>query len=195
MRRECSTAKVSTRSSMAFTLIELIVVIVLLSVVAAVFAPRLAGNEERRAEQSAREVRNLVSIAAHRDSLGSERMSVAYHADAGVLAIETRRAAPDGSHGWRPDALAASVRLSPLKMRSVAIDGQALDGAEFRVEFPDHEPRGVVEFVLERPGTADVWHIVLLPGAVQAQMNKGAMPANLLRPIDLDAQGSGASPW
>lgn len=179
----------------AFTLIELIVVIVILAVVAAAVAPRLSGSESRRASQAARGVRNLLSIAAHRDSLGSERLSVAYDAESKTIALETRRTAADGSREWRVDALTPAVELGGLGIRSAAVDGQVLDAGAFRIEFPEHEPRGLIELTLERPGTAETWAIVLLPGAVQAEMAEGAVAMELVRPVDLDADGSGDSPW
>ncbi len=179
----------------AFTLIELIVVIVILSVVAAAVAPRFAGDDSRRAEQAARNIRNLLSIAAHRDSLGSERLSVAYNTESKRLTLDTRRAATDGSHAWRSDPLTAVVELGPLALRSAAIDGHILDAGSFRVEFPEYEPRGMIELMLERPGTPETWSIVLLPGAVQADMNIGGATLQVVRPIDLDSEGSGASPW
>lgn len=183
------------RAPRAFTLIELIVVIVILAVVSAAVAPRLAGDESRRAGQAARSVRNLLSVAAHRDSLGSERLSVAYDAESKTIALETRRAAADGLRAWRVDALTPAVELGPLGIRSAAVDGQVLDAGSFRMEFPEHEPRCLIELTLERPGTSETWSIVLLPGAVQAEMVEAALSMQLVRPIDLDAQGSGGSPW
>ncbi|MBL8745346.1 MAG: prepilin-type N-terminal cleavage/methylation domain-containing protein [Phycisphaerae bacterium] len=182
-------------SGPAFTLIELIVVIVILSVVAAAVAPRFSGGDARRAEQAARNVRTLLSIAAHRDSLGSERLSLAYQQSSRTLTLETRRAAADGSRGWHADPLIAPAELGPLAIRSVSIDGRVLAEGDFRIEFPEHEPRGLIELTLERPGAAESWSIVLLPSSVQADMNPNGARQDLVRPIDLDAQGSGESPW
>jgi hypothetical protein len=122
-------------------------------------------------------------------------LSVAYDAESKTIALEARRAAADGSRAWRVHALTPAVELGALGIRSVAVDGQMLDAGAFRIEFPEHEPRGLIELTLERPGTVEAWSIVLLPGAVQAEMVEAALSMELVRPIDLDAQGSGGSPW
>lgn len=43
----------------AFTMVELIVVVVVMTVIAAAIVPRFAGNEARAAEQEARNVREF----------------------------------------------------------------------------------------------------------------------------------------
>lgn len=179
-----------------FTLIEVIVVIIILSVVAAVIAPRLGRENLRKADAAARGARNLLSIAASRDSLGGESLVIEYDPDARTLALLSRRRGGDTDGTVRPDPLTPAVMLSPLVVRNASIDGQVLSDGAFRIDFPDHEPRGLIEIVLEMPDSAgEAWTLALLPGATEAMLVNGSSLSAALRPIDLDAQGGGESPW
>lgn len=179
----------------AFTLIELIVVMVIISIVAAVIAPRLRRDAWRDAERAARGVRNLLSIAASRDSLGSERLVIEIDRESSTIALLSNRLASDGTHAARVDPLTPPMNFAPLTLRSAAVDGRVLEAATPRIEFPEYEPRGVIEVSMELAGTGGAWHVVLLPGATQAEVSNGGSLDAMLRPVDLDAQGGGESPW
>lgn len=182
------------RSRHAFTLIELIVVIVLLGILAAVLAPRLGSNEARRAEQTARSLRNLLSIAAHRDAVSTGRFAIAYDSESNSVTLESFRApSPDSGGAWLPDPLTPPVALGSLALRDALLDGSALDARAWRIEFPRHQPRPAIELNLEQPSIRAMWTISLLPGAGQASI---FMPGRtILRPIDLDAAGTGHTTW
>ncbi len=182
-------------ASRAFTLIELIVALVILSVLAAAIAPRLGDDGARRAARAAIGVRNLLSVAAHRDSLGGERLAVAHDPEGRTVSLEAFRSASNGERVWRADPLTPAAGLGPLTMVSAALDGRVLDAGAWRIELPEHEPRPVIELTLERPGTKERWTIVLLPGATEAEIADAATLPMLARPVDLDAQGTGSSAW
>ena len=180
----------------AFTLIELLVVVVLISVVSGLVAPRLLNFSRRDADESARAVRNLLSIAAHRDALASGRTALEYDAGARSLALLMHGAASgERAAGWRADPLVEPVALLSLTLESAALDGGELDPAGWRVTFPAHEPRGVIEIVLADAGAPPRrWRVALLPDAAEATLDDEATrrtPAS----IDLDAQGRGEVIW
>lgn len=189
--RGCSAPPAAGR--LAFTLIELIVVVIVLSVIAAAIVPRLAGDDSRRAALAARAARNLLSIAAHRDSLGQSRFALAFDHDTNTLTLESLRA-DDASPTWRTDPLIDPVPLSPLTLRAASLDGTPIDTASWRVELPRHAPRPLITLNLEHEPSRAEWIVALLPAATQADLLRpGETPA--LLPIDLDAQGLGRLPW
>lgn len=188
----------------AFTLIELIVVVILLAVVTGLVAPRLLDVSRRKADETARAVRNLVSIAAYRDAVGTQRVALAYSRTDRTLALQTLRS-PDGGVGeggpvqWLADPLVAPVLLEGMTLRSASMGGLALDVAQWRVEFPRHEPRGAIEIVMqaETGGTTSglprLFTVSLLPSASEATLDAGA--GGVETPVDLDATGQGVSTW
>lgn len=189
----CADSSSPTARRCAFTLIELIVVVIILSVVAAAIVPRLAADDSRRAALAARAARNLLSIAAHRDSLAGRRLAIAFERDSNSLALESLRA-DDAGPAWRTDPLIDPVPLDPLTLRAASLDGTAIDTPSWRVELPRHAPRPLITLSLEHTPSRAEWIVALLPAATQADLLKpGETPA--LLPIDLDAQGLGRLPW
>lgn len=183
-----------------FTLIELVVVVLLLAIVTGLIAPRLLDLSRRRADETARSVRNLLSIAAYRDAVGLQRLSLDYSQTDRTLSLLTLRAPPEGgTASWQPDALIPPVMLDGVRVRSATLDGAALDLASWRVEFPRHQPRGAVEIVLQSEtetsgsGAPRLFVVSLLPSASEATIDAGA--GTTPTPIDLDATGMGASTW
>jgi prepilin-type N-terminal cleavage/methylation domain-containing protein len=188
------------RARRGFTLIELVVVVLLLAIVTGLIAPRLLDLSRRRADETARSVRNLLSIAAYRDAVGQQRISLEYSQTDRTLALLTLRAPPEGgAAAWLPDALIPPVALEGVSIRSAMLDGAALDPASWRVEFPRHQPRGSVELVLQSDagvagaGSPSLFVVSLLPSASEATLDAGAGAVPV--PIDLDASGMGTSTW
>src|SRR5215510_3248159 len=74
----------------AFTLIEMIVVIIIVGVLAGVLLPQALSNTGRRAETEAQNVQRLISIAAERESLSPEPVAVEYDETSATLRILVR---------------------------------------------------------------------------------------------------------
>lgn len=196
-----------SRAARAFTLIELVVAVLVLGVIAAVIAPRLLDAGSRRAQENAREVVHLISVAARRDALGGRRQALEYDSAASTLSLLVLAApAPDGRTpgGWRADPLAPTVKLEGVRLREAAFDGRRQDPRGWRMEFPETGPRPELELVLEPAAPQKIktaWTIDLLPSASAAWMDDGASPRGQaaahagLRSIDLDASGKGQQAW
>lgn len=181
------------RRARAFTLVELIVVVLLLGVVAAAVAPRLGGSARRRAEEAARAAKNLVSIAAHRDAMGVGPIALAFDSRTRVLSLESLRPVGGGERSWGADPHVQPLEMTVIAVTSALVNGSAMDGSAWRVEFPRHEPRPLIEIVLE--GAGGRWVVVLLPGASEAELVGGASAAAGARSVDLDATGRGVVAW
>lgn len=185
----------------AFTLAELIVVMILLTIFASLFAPRFINARERQQEQEAIEFARVLTSAAQRCDVMGQTVAISY--DAGKLEMLVQRplaAAADSSGAsrvsLRPDPLVAGTRLEALKVAEVRVDGVAINSAAFRIPFVPGTPRPVVQVELGS-GDAALWTIFLGPDSTVAtrQQRGQTGPSPSPRVIDLDDAGQGQTTW
>lgn len=186
----------------AFTLIELIVVIILLGVTAAIVIPRMFGNDAKRAEQAARSVASMLTAVAQRDATAFDPMLIAYERDESTLEVRVMRTGEDEQRAWKPDLFIGSVSLEDAALRSAEIDGNRLDERGWSIEIPVNTPRPTIELVVgmaEDARSARAWRVTLLPGASSARMTdaSAAIDASAASEVvvDLDALGMQETPW
>lgn len=178
--------------SRGFSIVEIIVVLVILSVLAAAVVPRLAAMSGRQARADAEAVAELLSIAARRDELTSQRVALDFDAERGSLRLLTRRA---DAADWRPDPLAPDAQLRGSFLESVESEGVDLDPDRWRIEFQQSGRRPPVTLVVTDDRKRDSWRVTLPVGASRAAL---APAASRLAPdgsIDLDAVGRSEEPW
>lgn len=189
-----------------FTLVELIAVLIILAIAATVTLPRFVGNDERRAEAEAEQVRSLVAQAVTqlaRPGLDGGRPIAIEHAWGNrQLRIGERESAERGGN-WRPQRLSPIVTLERIEVRQGLTDDGPLDvraGADWRIEMA--ASRGVPRLSLLLAGerVAGVWQIDVDPDS--ARVGIRAMPAGTasIVPLDpsstnLDATGGADLPW
>lgn len=187
-----------------FTLIELIVVVVVLAVVAGLAAPRLTGNDRRRALSEVDAARDMLAVVARRDALGSHRMALVWDGAGRSLRLDAMRVgASDGRRRdaravWRPDPLVPGVDLGAVSLVEARFDGAPADDRSWRVDFVPGVPRRHVELVLEQVsgGAARRWSVTLLPYASGPAVRGPGFPsAEAPRAVDLDALGRSDVPW
>ncbi len=205
----------------AFTLLEIIVVILILGVLAAVFVPRALNVGRRQSELESRQVQRLVSVALDKARLWNQTVAIDYRQDAdaarssrpgrsvGRLSVWSMRAdaaaADAGGVGaagvrWAPDPLVEPVLLSRANLALASLNGQALPPAAWRVTLTPGQPRPTLVLSLEGDGGSRFSIRVEpdAPGAMRIDETPGAASSPLgvgPRSIDLDDAGKGQSPW
>jgi len=188
-----------TNRGRAFTIVELIVVVVILAVLAAAIGPRLAAMGGREVRASAMEVGDLVSVAARRDALTSQRVAIEFEGDKSRLVLMTMDVAPSGGGSpvaeWREDKLIPPVLLGNTKITDASTDGVALDARGWRVEFPQGGLRPALALILSDPKGKEHWRVELPSSAAHAAISPGNALGMSDQAVDLDAGGGGTSPW
>jgi len=182
----------------AFTMIELIVVVVMLGVLAGAVIPRMMRRSDREAEQNVRVLADLFSTAAARSSIAGQHVALWFDASGdGKVWMETSRAASaadfETNPEWSPDPIVPEQRVDRVTLVAGSVDGRLLDARKWTIEMVPGQERGmVVASFRDREGTRS-WTIVLPPGSLRAQVIEGAAPLD--ESIDLDATGMGEVSW
>lgn len=188
----------TTKSRSAFTMIELIVVIVMLGVLAGAVIPRMMRRSDREAEQNVRVLADLFSTGAARSSIAGQHVALWFDTSGdGKMWMETSRAASasdfETNPVWAPDPIVSEQRADRLTFVSGTVDGRALDTRKWTIEMVPGQERGmIVASFRDREGTR-TWSIVLAPGSLRAQVVEGATPLD--ESVDLDATGMGEVSW
>lgn len=188
----------------AFTFIELVVVIVIISIVAGLVIPRITSWKSRQGEQSVNAVADLLSAAAKRDTYSTQPAAVVLDGGAVrllALQVNNARSFDPGSETWVQDPLTPAANLDGIRLLAGAAGATELDTRKFRVEFPG---AGGAQ---GRPGVALLfgddqgqrWLVKLPPSGMRAEVvqnaaNKG-LPTADENAIDLDATGLRDEAW
>jgi prepilin-type N-terminal cleavage/methylation domain-containing protein len=187
-----------------FTIIEVIVVVVILGVLAAVAVPRLMAIRGSEAQAAAERIADLLSIAARRDTLTSQRLAVEFDGDAGELRLLTMSSPPDQAAApslqvWRVDRLAPVARLGDALLHEATAGSTTLDPRRWRVEFPQHTIRPALGLVVSDGEELAFRRIDLPSYGTRAVVTPGrTLSAGALEGagfVDLDAIGQGDAAW
>ncbi len=187
------------RHANAFTLLELITVIVILAVVSGLLLPRLVNWDERRAEAGVQRVADVLSAAARRHLFSTQRLALGFDRESGnlrvlILRLSTPASFDPGDAAWVDDPLTLSADLEGLDLVEASADSKALDARRFRIDLPPAEPRPAIALTLATPGGQGLWTVHLPAAAERATVTAGGAAAIEER-IDLDRAGLKDEAW
>jgi len=178
-----------------FTLIEIIIVMMVISVMAAIIIPRLSGNQFREFNLSVERVNDVVLMFAHRVSTSNQPAALRYDPQSKQFELLTKKE-DDGEFYWGIDPLARPVKLpSWLESDAVTIfvDGEITDTTQWPVTTSPGETRPLIEVALD---WGDHSALISLPShSMGPNIWFDGVGNDPLVPIDLDAQGRGREEW
>jgi prepilin-type N-terminal cleavage/methylation domain-containing protein len=190
----------------AFTLIEIIIVVILIGVLAGLIIPRMVNSGKRQADFESSEITRLLGVAARRAALSGEIVAVEYDGAGPRLSLVALRET-DTSRGprqtWVQDPLVTPVELTAVDVIRATADGQPIGnaGGKWWVDFNPSEPRPALWLLVGRPGSdaSSQWQVELLPEETSASRRSMDEPsraasAGALR-VDLDATNQGERAW
>ena len=182
----------------AFTLAELVVVIVILAIAAVAVVPRLGGTARQEASNAVDRAAELVRLFAYREALGAQQVALWRDgADGRIHLIVKDRDPenPDEPPDWRADRFAAPVALPEgLELVDARIDDRRVDPGEWNfASVPGGtRPKIALRFV----GHGVDSSVVLPAGSPSVFRVDADKPDPFARDmIDLDRSGRGDEPW
>jgi len=182
----------------AFTLIELIVVVLIVTILAGLIAPRVLDSARRQAEAEAESVARVISAAAQKDALSPRTVGVSYDGESHRLEVVVLEYVDDRAV-WRADPLVEPAELGACELAAATADGAPLDGRGWLLAFPPSQARATLSLLVYSSGAERGWQIDLEPEATAARLapagGQRAITPVASRAIDLDDAGRGDEPW
>lgn len=207
----------------AFTMVEMVVVIILIGILASLVLPRMTGTADRAADAEAETVRRLMTTMGERTMLGGQSVAIEYDPERRSLSLLVDRESTAGmttgteksKDTWTRMPLVAPVLLNNTTLSAIVVDGRAQQlqgsaagqGKPWRLEMPHGRVRPIVTLVLAKgASTKDVngnaapgYQVDLAPdeaaARVQALPSVTAYKGVMMRGEDLDELGRREQAW
>ena len=115
-------------ASRGFSLVEVILVIMIISLFAGLVIPRMAGISRSTGKLTVMQAADLLSAFAYRDSISSGKSALRYDGDARAVSLMADRSERRSSAGptWEPDGLAPDLYLPDDFELTAFVDGSLL---------------------------------------------------------------------
>lgn len=188
----------STTAARAFTLLELMIVILVVALLAALALPRLSGTESRRFDLTADRLSDLLMVYAQRDGMGGRPVALIHNTDRNqieLLTLDIDPYQPDLPAEWRQDRLVPSVPMpAGIGIVDCRVDGDLLVEQGWAIISEPGQERPVIELTLASGDRAAT--LVLPPAAVTAnRYDAYSRPAFERISVDLDQAGRNREDW
>ena len=198
MTRSCPSTQVHRRRS-GFTLLEVLIVVALLAVIAGMVFPRLTGNAHRATMITTDDLADLLTLFAHRDSMGAENIAIGYDPQArAVMMMELIGDPQDSSNPlqWRMDRYLDPVRL-PDALELVSVfenETQLSPNDDWVIPIMPGQGRPSITLTVR---SDDVELNVSLPAHALAArvMDEDDRESQVRKVVDLDALGRDQEVW
>ena len=182
-----------------FSLVEVIIVIVILSLFAGLIIPRVAGISRGTNQLTVMQAEDLLAAFAYRDSIASGKTALEFNGDSRLLMLMSNVSESSGaeSNTWSVDTLAPAVYLPESIEISAFRDGSLLPNSGWWIESSSDGTRPKVELNLE--GT-ELDSSITLPRWSQSPYTTDRIQDSFSRvvlpeEIDLDSSGQERIRW
>ncbi|MCZ6836319.1 MAG: type II secretion system protein [Planctomycetota bacterium] len=181
-----------------FTLVEMIIVIVLIGIMAAMTLPRLTGNRDRMFDLATDQVGDLLMMYAQRESLGRRPIGLwedTMNHRLVLMVLDQDEMSTETTSAWVIDRYVKPVVLpDDVNILDVQAEGQSVDISQWPLQTEPGKNRPAIAIVLEGPER--VVTIVLASHALAPfKVNGDNYFDSLGGPIDLDSDGRDREDW
>jgi prepilin-type N-terminal cleavage/methylation domain-containing protein len=184
----------------AFTLIEVIIVVAIVAILAAMTVPRLLNQKRRHLQEAVDGVSDLLIMFAQREALSDRPTGIWHDPDRNWIVLMTldRTEGDDEPATWQQDYAVKPVKL-PLIVPTDGVqafaDGEPIDFSQWPVVTEPGRPRPDVEITLSTD--EGLMRTIVLPSHAISphESETGYELVELRSPIDLDAEGRHREDW
>jgi prepilin-type N-terminal cleavage/methylation domain-containing protein len=181
----------------AFTLLEVITALLILVLMAALIIPRFAGQDARRADYFLRQVQDLLTVYAFRESTSTKQIALQLNPDNRtlyLLVLDTDPDMPDEPPDWRFDPFTMPVPVpDDMAIVGAYVDGESMGAEDWMIASVPGEVRTLIELDVRSPvGFTTVY----LPSYATTAVRSDTELALAARTtFDLDASGRDTEEW
>jgi prepilin-type N-terminal cleavage/methylation domain-containing protein len=184
------------RLSGGFTLLEIIVVTLIMGILATLIIPRFARQDERKADLFIRQVQDLLTMYAFRESMGVEQVGIwqnPINRTLDLVILKKDPELPDEPADWVIDPFTAPIAIpDDMAVTDARTDGQSLGAEDWMIVSVPGSSRPTIEIDINSPMLFTT--VVLQPFAVTAGRLDDSGYSN--RAVyDLDAAGREREDW
>lgn len=191
-------ARTVLTASRAFTLIELIIVVVILAIMAAAVVPKFMGTARQEANVAVDKVGELMRLFAYRQALSSQQVGLWRDGENGSMHLIVMDTDPEDETSepeWRPDRFASAVSLpSGMDVQEVRVNDQRQPPDEWLVASVPGGARPKIEIRIAGNGV-DATLILPAGSPSVVRVDEGQLAPFVRTPIDLDRAGLDQEAW
>ena len=179
----------------AFTLLEMIVVIIIMGLMASMIVPRLGGTRDREFQLTVDKVSDVMLMFAHRVSTSNRPVGYRFDSHSKMFELLIKREHEDEFY-WDNDPLTPPVTIpSWIESENVLLytDGELTDTSQWPITAIPGESRPLIETVIHWDD--HTVNISLPAHAMGPSVMMDGIGEPILIPIDLDAEGRGRDEW
>jgi prepilin-type N-terminal cleavage/methylation domain-containing protein len=183
----------------AFTLIELVVVLVLLAIMAALTVPRMLGNDKRQFRLAVEQVGDLLTMYSQRQMLAQKVVGLMHDRRENrlMLVVLDTEGLSDSRATWLIDRYVQPVALPAFMLDTdvtIYMNGEAIDCSEYPLSSEIGQERPWIDITLR--GAGESASLSLTPTGVAPMISAGPMSQGTLRTAyDLDNTGRSREDW
>ncbi len=180
-----------------FTLVEVMIALILLALLTSIIVPRLAGQDERRADKFVRELQDVLTVFAFRDSTSATQCCLWLNPSDRSIRIYnkvTDENAPEDPPSWQPDRFTAPVFIpANVSLLDTRLDGDSIGTEEWQIVSIPGTTRPAIEIDVQGPVS---WTTVALEPFSITASKVGEGDRYAARTVfDLDAAGRDQEDW
>lgn len=179
----------------AFTLVEVLVVVAVVALLAGLAVTRFTGTERRRIVNTFEQAAELLTMLAHRESMGDANLGLMYDAARGELSIVSLIVDDGGNRSWRFDPYVPMLRLpETVELVGVLENGRPIGRGDLFIPMIGRGERPALELLFSASDGLEA-SVYLAPYAVAAELFYVGRPQPRAVPIDLDELGRDREVW
>lgn len=185
----------------AFTLIELVVVMIVMSIIMAITLPRLGNTTGREMQNAADELADMLTMFAQHAATEHRPIAIWHDYERNwivLLVMDIDPAAPDDPPQWQIDRFVQPIKLPDFVDKTTVFsmqDGEAVDFQRWPIATKPGQPRTEIQISFSDDTGLTKTLLLQSHALAPVQLDNAAQSSAIRLAIDLDATGRRQEDW